>query len=137
MWARIDDNSVAEITDIDPSGRFHSSIQWVECPEEVKQGWLYDGSEFQEPEPEPVPVPQQVSRSQGKTILIQEGLWSQVISYIENMEDGTERLLAEVALNDTTHWRRDSPFLNKFAEELSISEEQMDDMFTRASKIAL
>lgn len=58
MWARINNGAVAEITDIDPAGRFHPSIQWVEFDgrKGVKVGWTYDGSEFSEPEPEPEPV---------------------------------------------------------------------------------
>ncbi len=50
LWARIEDNQVREITDIDPEGRFHPSLIWVECPEGTKEGYSYDGENFYPPE---------------------------------------------------------------------------------------
>ncbi|MBW1530566.1 hypothetical protein B6V62_11750 [Escherichia coli] len=46
MWALIEDNLVQEITDVDPSGRFHHDLTWVRCDEKVLTGYQYDGSEF-------------------------------------------------------------------------------------------
>ena len=48
-WARIENNEVKEITAIDPAGRFHSSLIWVECAANVEGGWSYDGSNFAAP----------------------------------------------------------------------------------------
>lgn len=56
MWARIENGTVAEITDQDPAGRFHRSLEWVACSSEVKIGWLYDGQAFAAPEPPPAPT---------------------------------------------------------------------------------
>lgn len=89
------------------------------------------------PPPPPPVVPEQVSRAQGKAVLITEGLWPDVIAYVEAITDASERALAEVALNDTTHWRRDSPTLQAIATALGISSEQMDKLFIDASKINL
>lgn len=52
MWARIDSEVVIELTDIDPAGRFHASLQWLACPDGVQQGWIYDGVNFA---PSPAP----------------------------------------------------------------------------------
>lgn len=49
MWARIENNEVMEITDIDPAGRFHPSLIWVECPADIKQGYSFDGESFMPP----------------------------------------------------------------------------------------
>lgn len=49
MWARIENDTVAELTDIDPEGRFHPSIEWVACHKPVEMGWAYSGSEFRAP----------------------------------------------------------------------------------------
>lgn len=52
MWARIENDTVKEITNIDPAGRFHSSLVWVEFdPNEtdVHQGYKYNGSQFSAP----------------------------------------------------------------------------------------
>lgn len=49
MWARIENGVVAEITDMDPAGRFHPSLQWVICNDEVRPGWGYVGQAFAAP----------------------------------------------------------------------------------------
>jgi len=137
MWARIDGDRVAEITDIDPKGRFHPSIEWVVCSEEVGTGWRYKDGKFSPPDPEPVPVPVQVTRAQGKAALITAELWPDVLTFVESITDPTEKALVEVALNDTTHWRRDSPTMQAISSALDISSEQMDDLFISASNINL
>lgn len=100
-------------------------------------GWSYVEGEFVPPEPEPDPVPQSVSRAQGKAALIQAGLWSAVVAYVDAMTDPTEKALAEVALNDTTEWLRTSPFLNAAATALGLTETQLDDLFRTAATIQL
>lgn len=32
-WARIENDMVMEVTDVDPAGRFHPSLTWVQCPD--------------------------------------------------------------------------------------------------------
>lgn len=89
------------------------------------------------PGPQPTPVPQQVTRAQGKVVLIQMGLWPQVLDYVNAIEDPVEKAVAEVAINDTVHWQRNSPFLNQAAIALGISQEQMDQLFIQASQVLL
>lgn len=139
FFARIENGIVAEIIDVNPQGRFHPSLVWVECDEAIQPGWLYDGEKFAPPvpvEPEAY-VPQQVTRAQGKAALITSGLWSDVESYVDSITDPTEKALALVALNDTTHWQRSSPFLNSAAAALGLSDEDLDNLFIQASEIEL
>ncbi|MBR9880786.1 MAG: DUF4376 domain-containing protein [Gammaproteobacteria bacterium] len=49
MWARIDNGAVAELTDIDPAGRFHLSLQWEMADATVQIGDLYDGQAYSRP----------------------------------------------------------------------------------------
>ncbi|WOD12783.1 DUF4376 domain-containing protein [Pseudomonas sp. NyZ704] len=49
MWARIEGGAVAEITDINPAGRFHPSLNWAACPQGVAPGWSFDGESFAQP----------------------------------------------------------------------------------------
>ncbi|TRO41718.1 hypothetical protein EQ832_01505 [Pseudomonas sp. ALS1131] len=46
MWARIENGTVAELTDIDPVGRYHAALVWVPCGTEVLPGWTFDGASF-------------------------------------------------------------------------------------------
>lgn len=89
------------------------------------------------PPPPPPSVPDFVSRAQGKAALIQAGKWPNVLAYVEGIEDATERALAEVALNDTQTWRRDSPFLASVTAALGLSDAEVDDLFIAAAKIEL
>lgn len=98
------------------------------------EAWVWQQTWVQEPIP-PEPVPQTISRAQGKAVLIQQGLWAAVLAFVSGIEDDTERALAEVALNDTQEWRRDSPFLTTAAAALGLTEEQMDAMFTAAAQV--
>ena len=92
------------------------------------------------PEPAPVQtpsVPQSVSRAQGKLALIQAGLWPAAVAFVEGITDPAQKAYAEVALNDTQEWRRDSPFLTSASAALGLSEEQLDTLFITAKGIQL
>ena len=82
-------------------------------------------------------VPQSVSRAQGKLALIGAGLWPAAIAFVDGITDPAQKAYAEVALNDTQEWRRDSPFLAAAAAALSISDEQLDALFIAAAEVAL
>lgn len=89
------------------------------------------------PEPEPDGPPTVVTRAQGKAALIQAGLWADVLAYVDAIADPTEQALARVALDDTTEWRRDSPFLATAAAALGLSDEDLDGLFVAAAAIVL
>lgn len=82
-------------------------------------------------------VPQMVSRAQGKVALIQAGLWAQVLSFVAAIDDPLQKAVAEVALNDTSEWRRDSPFLAQAGAALGLTAEQLDDLFVAAAQVTL
>lgn len=56
MWALVTSGTVTEITEIDPEGRFHSSMNWVQFDgrKGVAVGWTYTDGEFSPPAPIPV-----------------------------------------------------------------------------------
>lgn len=82
-------------------------------------------------------VPPSITKAQGKAALIQAGLWSDVLAYVASIVDPTDRALAEVALNDTNDWRRDSPFLNESAQAMGLTQPQLDDLFIFGYQILL
>lgn len=85
--------------------------------------------------PDVQPVPSEVSRAQGKAALIAAGLWPSVLAYVNAIADPTDKALAEVALNDTQDWRRDSLFLNSAATALGMTSAQLDQLFVDASGV--
>ncbi len=115
----------------------YAEAGFIEAPDSVVCGMILENGEYVNPPPAPPPVPQSVSRAQGKAALIQAGLWSAVVAYVDAMTDPTEKALAEVALNDTTEWLRTSPFLNAAATALGLTETQLDDLFRTAATIQL
>ena len=82
-------------------------------------------------------VPQQVARAQGKAALIGAGMWPSVLAFVAAIEDDTERSLAQVALHDTQHWQRSSPFLNAAKAALGMDDAQLDALFIAAAQIEL
>ncbi|WP_368639452.1 hypothetical protein ABRZ04_10455 [Castellaniella ginsengisoli] len=90
---------------------------------------------------DPIPAipqaPRIVTRAQGKAALIQAGLWSDVLAYVDTIEDPTQQALARVALDDTTEWRRDSLFLATAAAALGLSDADLDGLFEAAFEIVL
>ena len=114
-------------TDIDPP-QFDAATQ---------SAFFRDGAWVVEDAQTTEPVPASVSRAQGKAALIQANLWDQVTAYVDGIADATQKALAQVALNDTQEWRRDSPFLNQAADALGITGAEMDALFVAAAKIVL
>jgi hypothetical protein len=53
MWARIENKTVMELTDIDPASRFHPSLIWVACPAGTTECMIYEGGQFHAPEVQP------------------------------------------------------------------------------------
>lgn len=49
MWARIENNKVVEVTDVDPEGRFHPSIAFIECGQSTQLGDVYQNGSFSSP----------------------------------------------------------------------------------------
>jgi len=82
-------------------------------------------------------VPQSVSRAQGKAALILAGKFDAVIQYVGSIPNASDKELAQVALNDTTEWSRESAFLNNAARAIGLTDQDLDDLFISASKINL
>lgn len=93
--------------------------------------------EVETAQPPAAPVPQQVTRAQGKVVLIQMGLWQPVLDYVAGIADPVQKAVAEVALHDTQFWQRSSPFLAKAAAALGMTDAQLDRLFVEADQVLL
>lgn len=79
-------------------------------------------------------VPEAISRAQGKAALIQAGVWEHALAFVDGLPP-TDKAMAEVALNDTVEWRRDSGFLAACAAGIGLSVLQLDELFVAAAQI--
>jgi hypothetical protein len=120
QWVAVEDNSV-----IARFGFTRSDFQDVSAPELP-----------QYVEPTPV-VPSRVTRAQGKVVLIQMGLWPAVLGFVASIEDLVAKAVAEVALHDTQHWERSSPFLTQAGEALGMTSAELDELFIQADQVQL
>ena len=76
-------------------------------------------------------VPFSITPAQGRMMLLQMGLLSQVRLLIESSTNEALLIFWEYALS----WERDSIHVQTMATMMDISEEQTDDFFIQASKI--
>lgn len=81
-------------------------------------------------EDEPVTVPIYVSRFQARAALMDAGLLADAEIAVSSMGP-----LEQLAWSDATEWRRDSPTIDAMADLLSLTSEQVDQLFISASKI--
>lgn len=137
MWALIDNQTVREVTDIDPSGRFHADFIWIECPADVLPDWLFDSGEFAAPVPYKPPAPMSCTPAQGLVALfalkrITEG---NILAAIESIPDDVLRYTAKIGYQRATSWERNSPTMQTMAQLLQLSESDLDELFTHAASV--
>jgi hypothetical protein len=82
----------------------------------------------------PTPVPYAIDSFQGKAILITDGLYSIVETFIMNPEVPD---IYRAAWDSAKMWERDSVFVNNMLQMLGKTSEEGDEMFIRASVISL
>lgn len=130
-YARIENGLVAEIIHTDPAGLFHPSRVWVECPDNVAEGWSYDGEGFAPPAPVAAPAPTSCTNSQGMLALLQVGKLDAVEAAIEAIADPLEKRKAQIEYQRAT-WERDNAFLQTMWAQLGGTPEELDALFTLA-----
>lgn len=80
-------------------------------------------------------VPKSISLRQAREILIIRGLFEQVQSYIESIEDPTQKAIILNYWEYSTVFERRNPTVLQMAEMLGLSSEQLDELFIEASKL--
>lgn len=83
---------------------------------------------------DPNAVPDEVSNVQGRVALKMYGLEDAVQAHISAITDADEREIAQRAF-DVGNFSRNSPTLNKVADELGVPEATRDAMFRMAKDI--
>lgn len=131
--AQIEDGRVVNVAEVDPASVPDFMADWVET-EEAGPGWLWsEAGGFTPPEEPPAPVPAVVSRLQARLALLGAGLLQMVEDHISASGDP----VLQMAWAEATEWRRDSPTIAAIAAALSLSEDQVDDLFIASGAITV
>lgn len=128
-YAVIRDGVVENVVEADNEQDCSHLAPIVEAPSGVGRGWLYDGTEFSEPE-QPARVPEKVTPFQARAALRAAGLLDQVEAIV-SAADATTQDAWEYA----TEFRRTSPLLNGLAQQLGMTDQQLDQLFIASAAI--
>lgn len=117
MWARIENSRVAEITGIDPAGRFHESLIWLACADDVVPGWRMEGGELIAPE-EPGGEDQQTAERNWRTTELASTEWL-VMRHRDELDMGRSTTLTDEQYAELLTYRqalRDWPLAAGFPD---------------------
>jgi len=82
-------------------------------------------------------VPVSIGREQAMIYLMQNDKWQAVLDYVATITNANEKIVANVAINSTSKWNRNSPFLNAAATAIGLTSDQIDQMFIAAAQITI
>jgi hypothetical protein len=100
------------------------------CGADVRERWLFDGSDFAAPPVSPETVPSEVSSAQAKIQLSRAGFLPAVKATVEAM--GGE---VEIWFTDARVWQRNNPHVVEIGTGLHLSSDEIDGLFRDAAKI--
>lgn len=130
-WARIENGVVAETIAINPAFRFHPSLVWEACADNVGVGWLYANGTFIEPETifdiEAYRRGLVVGPLQFRKALRAAGLHAAAIAYVDASDDETKE-----AWEYASEFKRLDPFILSAQTALGKTDEEVDALFQLA-----
>jgi hypothetical protein len=120
---------------------FGQNIPFVACPDDIESHGkvLYQQAiekKFGEIQPyvEKEIVPFQITRRQGRLVLLKHGMLDALESYINSLT-GDEQRIAQIEY-DANFWERNSQFVNSFAKGIfNLTDEQIDNLFIEANSL--
>lgn len=112
----------------------YPEAEFIEAPEGVVCGWLWDGDSFTPPPPGPVPIPQSVTMRQARLALLGAGLLAQVDTAIDALPE-PDRTAARIEWEYSQEVRRDKPFVQMLAPALGLDDEALDALFVHAATL--
>lgn len=104
---------------------------YTRIPDPPAPNAQWNGTEWVVP---PAYVPQVVSRFQAKAALLQAGLLNQVETFINGPATDP---LAKLAWAEAVEFYRQSPTILSMAAALSLTPQQLDELFTQAASISV
>jgi hypothetical protein len=97
-------------------------------------GWKVTTQEYVAPIPPPPPIPSVISMRQARLVLLSQGLLVQVDATIDAMDEPA-RSAAQIEWEYATELRRDNPLVTAMQASMSLTDAQVDAMFTAGAAI--
>lgn len=134
---QLTDNRLCDIVDAGQEFAVAAGLAWHDAPDDVGHDTHeFDGTAVVSkpaPPPAPIVIPSEVTRAQARGALILDGLIDSVQPAINAIADPMQRALAQNDWDNRLTFRRDNPTLVALATALSLTEEQLDSLFTTAA----
>jgi hypothetical protein len=110
------------------------ALTWVDCSPEVEVNWTYSNGTFSAPTVVTKSAPKVVSMRQARLALLNAGLLSTVNTAVAAMT-GDAGEAARIEWEYATEVNRDKELVQSLALALSLTETQLDDLFTAAAAL--
>lgn len=103
-----------------------TGVDWVVLPERPAL-----------PEPPPKPTPRTCTPAQGYVALFAlKGITKQMLyEAVDQIPDPVQKYMAQIGLEHTGEWKRDSATMQAMAQLLSLTEQDLDDLFLYAKNV--
>jgi hypothetical protein len=127
---------VTDIARVDPFTIFQPAYAslFVDAPDDVQPGWLYDGSTFTAPPVQPATVPQSVTMRQARLALLAVGKLDTINTVIAGIEPAAQRQAIQIEWEYAQTVDRNSPWVAGLAPALALSEADLDSLFVFAAQ---
>lgn len=91
------------------------------------------------PEPAPEPAPTTCTPAQGYVALFAlKGITKQMLyEAVDQIPDPVQKYMAQIGLEHTGEWKRESQTMQAMAALLSLSEQDLDDLFAYAAGVQI
>lgn len=134
MWALIIDGRVTQLAQTNPAGRYHPTMQWVACGDEVALGWRYADEGFLPPAPPAMEVPATISMRQARLCLHAHGLLASVQPAIDALPE-PDRTAAQIEWDYSAAVERHRGFVVTIGQALGLDDAQLDALFIEAATL--
>lgn len=133
-YAHITNNTVDFVLRVPPRNIFDEAYagEFIEAPEGVEVGWLWDGETLTPPPPEPPVVPSAVTMRQARLALLGAGLLDDIDAAINGLPS-LQKEAARIEWEYSQEVQRHNGFVSVLAPMLGLTEAQTDALFIAAA----